>query len=143
MPAGASATPPAAPDERPDALQQRAPEAAAQPSAWATLNPELFPVAEELESAVEFWSTISTGYSNDVVLLHDDRHLHVIYAALDFSELQNSELSEIRKRRVRRDRIRKAKEKYRSILTSSAAGKVSKAYPNDQARIEELFDRVP
>ena len=114
----------------------------ARPATWNELDPKLFPVPEEIESAVDFWLTVYTKYDNHVVLLHDERHMHVIYAALDFSELDAKSMSEARKQRARRKHLREAREKYRSILKNLAAGKVSKTYAADQARVEKLFDSV-
>ena len=109
----------------------------------AELDPKRFPVPSVLLPNVAFWSKVYTEYDNHVVLLHDERHLGVIYAALDFSDLDASGLSENRKRKRRRDEIRKAREKYRHILSHLATGKTSKTYPNDQARVEALFAGVP
>lgn len=111
--------------------------------AWNELDAELFPVPEELDSAVDLWLTVYTKYDNHVVLLHDERHMHVIYAALDFSELDAKNMSSVRKQRARRKHLREAREKYRSILRDLAAGKVSKSYAADQARVEKLFEDVP
>ncbi len=109
----------------------------------AELNPQLFPVPSELIDNIDFWFKVYTEYDNHVVLLHDEWHLGVIYAALDFSELDASGVSDNRKRKRRRDEIRKAREKYRHILSHLASGKTSKTYPNDQARVEALFADVP
>ena len=127
------ATVPAAPGEdtsRPVALK-------------ADLDPRLFPVPSELIHNVEFWTKVYTEYDNNVVLLHDERHMNVIYAALDFTELNESSMSEANKRRRKRDEIRKAREKYKGILTDSAAGRTSRSYPGDQARVESMFAGVP
>lgn len=105
------------------------------------LDPRLFPVPENLEDAVDFWTRVYSQYPSTVVLLHDDRHLGVIYAAVDFSKLEASSLSEPRKRRIRRDEIDDARNKYRVILEHLADGEDS-GY-DEQARIEALFLQVP
>lgn len=113
-------------------------------SGWVDLDPLRFPVPAELQDNVAFWTKVYTGYDNHVVLLHDDLHMGIIYAALDFGELdQDPKLSSARKQRARRDRIRQARQKYRQILTDLAAGRTSSSWPNDHARVEALFDDVP
>lgn len=119
-----------------------APGAASSPSLRVGLDTRLFPVAPSLADGVDFWTKVYTEYDSNVVLLHDERHLHVVYAALDFTELKERRISEGRKRSLRRANIKKAREKYRHILSSLAAGKTSR-YPNDQARVEAMFDKVP
>ncbi len=108
-----------------------------------TPDPQLFPLPEKLRANVDFWTTVYSTYDNDRVLLHDERYLSVIYAVIDFHELAAGGLSEGRQRTVRRQQIRKAEEKYRSILRDLAAGRTSKSYPADQARVERLFAGVP
>ncbi|MEM1176787.1 MAG: LysM peptidoglycan-binding domain-containing protein [Acidobacteriota bacterium] len=148
--AQAPAVPPAAPADPSKAVTsadgvtqeaRQASGAATRPT--ETLDPELFPVAPELEAAVEFWLKIYTGYDNHVVLLHDERHLNVVYAALDFGDLYSTSISEARKQRARRKHLKEAREKYRSILNDLAAGRTSKAYTADQARVAKLFEDIP
>ncbi len=128
----------------PDTAEPPAPpqEGVGQHMLRAELSPKLFPVPSELVDNVEFWLKVYTEYDNDVVLLHDEWHLGVIYAALDFGELNGSGISDSRKRKRKREEIRKAREKYRHILSHLASGKTSKTYPNDQARVEALFAGV-
>ena len=129
----------------PDTAEPSSPPAdgVAQQMLRAELNPKLFPVPNELVDNVDFWLKVYTEYDNDVVLLHDEWHMGVIYAALDFGELNDSSISDSRKRKRKREEIRKAREKYRHILSHLASGKTSKTYPNDQARVEALFADVP
>lgn len=107
------------------------------------LDANRFPVPHELRPNVEFWLQVYTKYDDSVKLLHDDWHLGVIYAALDFHELELSGLSEGRKREIRRERIEQAKTKYATILSLLAQGKTSERWPEDQARVEAMFDSVP
>ncbi|MEM9555995.1 MAG: LysM peptidoglycan-binding domain-containing protein [Acidobacteriota bacterium] len=109
--------------------------------ALRTLDNHEFPVPPALRHNVAFWTIVYTRYESDTVLVHDDRHLQVIYAALDFSQLEESGVSERRKRTIRRDQIRKTKAKYSEILDALAAGTRS-AWPQDQERVAALFDSV-
>ncbi|MCG8458932.1 MAG: transglycosylase SLT domain-containing protein, partial [Holophagales bacterium] len=111
---------------------------------WRDLDPRRFPVPHQLQDNVAFWTKVYTEYDDHVVLLHDDRHLGVIYAALDFQKVDDDPgLSRSQQQQIRRERISRARSKYRSILQDLAAGRESKAFPNDQARIAALFDKVP
>ncbi len=112
-------------------------------SAAGALDPQLFPVAAKLEPNVEFWTRVYTEYDSHQVLLHDDLHMHVIYAVLDFTDLDASEASAGRKSLTKRQEINKARNKYRSLLQDLAAGRASKSHPRDQARIKQLFSTVP
>ena len=107
------------------------------------LDAKLFPVPEQLVDAVDFWTQVYTRYHNDQVLLHDELYLHVIYAVLDLSELEKNGVSEVRKEQIKRQQVRETTEKYRSILLSLAEGKASKVWPQDSARVEALFAKVP
>lgn len=137
-PASAAGDSSTAPQPRPPGQADARPQ-----SLKAQLNPQLFPVPPELRDNVTFWTKVYTEFDSNVRLLHDDLHLGVIYAALDFTQLNDSNLSMGQKQRRRKDEIRKAKEKYQSILSSLAAGRVSKTYPADQARVESMFVGVP
>ena len=108
-----------------------------------TLDPRLFPVPPELAANVDFWTQVYSKYDNNFVLLHDELHLDVIYAALDFTQVNESDLSAARKRSLKQQEIRKAKAKYQSILADLAAGRTSKHYPADQPRVEQMFDHIP
>jgi membrane-bound lytic murein transglycosylase D len=119
--------------------------AGAQPDAeepvLRTLDPQLFPLPETLRPNVDFWTLVYTAYSSDHVLLHDELHLSVVYAVLDFSLLQD--LPESRRQARRRQEIRQAEAKYRSILQDLAAGRVSQDHPEDQERVARLFESIP
>lgn len=111
--------------------------------ALVELNPQLFPVPPELVDAVDFWTQVYTRYHNNQVLLHDELHLHVIYAVLDLSELEKNGVADVRKEQIKRQQIRETTDKYRSILLQLATGKHSKVWPQDSARVEALFAKVP
>lgn len=103
------------------------------------LDPERFPVADELKPHVAFWVDVFSRYTSRQVLLHDEWEPDRVYAVLDFSALEASEISDVAKARRRRDAARKATEKYRSILQDLAAGRDS-AYADDARRVAGLFD---
>lgn len=123
------------------ARAEESPPPKTRPAERPALDPRLFPVPESLEDAVDFWTRVYSRYPSSVVLLHDDLHLGVIYAAVDFSKLEETSFSEARKRRIRRDEIDDVRDKYRVILEHLAEGEDS-GY-DEQARVEALFLKVP
>ncbi len=112
------------------------------PNRAAALDSRLFPVPDELEPNVHFWTDVYTTYDSHQVLLHDDLHLEIVYAVLDFTELDASGVSAGRRALVRRQEIRQAKSKYRALLENLAAGKTSKSHPEDQARVAKLLAAI-
>ena len=107
------------------------------------LDDALFPVPSSLQPNVDFWTKVYSSYDNTTVLLHDERHMQVIYAAIDLSELmERDDLSEAQKYKQRRTEIRKVESKYKGILQDLAAGRISKDYPGEQKRVEALFRNV-
>lgn len=108
----------------------------------SALDGTLFPVPENLEDAVDFWFKVYSKYPSTVKLLHDERHLGVIYAALDFSNLEDSMLPDRRKQEIHREHVQKTKLKYESILDHLAHGTQSN-YKEEQTRVERLFAGVP
>lgn len=106
------------------------------------VDPDLFPLPAELEDAVDFWFKVYTQYPSTTKLLHDELHLGVIYAALDFSKLEASMVSDRRKREIRREHIQTTRLKYQSILDHLAKGTES-SHVVEQRRVEAMFRSVP
>ena len=67
-----------------------------------------FPLPASLEPAVEFWKLVFAGHSSDEVILHDDRHLDVIYGTVDALDLRASGASDVKVELTRRKRAEKA-----------------------------------
>lgn len=118
-------------------------QAATSTKPWQRLDAKLFPVPDELRPNVAFWTRVYAEYDNTTVLLHDERHLQVIYAAIDLSELLDSPLPASQKAHRRRQEIRKVEAKYQSILEDLAAGRASKSHVEEHARVEAMFATVP
>ncbi len=75
---------------------------------------ELFPLPEELEPDVAFWTSIFADYDSDEGVLHDNRNLSVIYERIDIP----AKTSRSRERRV----VGQRREHYRRILQNLAQG---------------------
>lgn len=76
---------------------------------------ETFPQPAELQPDVDFWVDIFTVYSNDEGVLHDNRHLGVVYDKLAIAEKTS--------RRERQRRVEKRRKELQAVLRSLASGK--------------------
>jgi membrane-bound lytic murein transglycosylase D len=80
-----------------------------------TLADETFPLPAELQPDVDFWVDVFTLYSNDEGVLHDNRHLGVVYERLAIPEKTS--------RRERQRRVEKHRKVLQAVLRSLASGK--------------------
>ena len=76
---------------------------------------ETFPQPPELQVDVDFWISIFTRYNSEQGVLHDNRHLGVIYERIDMS----SGLA----RRERQRRVENRRKQLQAVLRSLASGK--------------------
>jgi len=76
---------------------------------------ETFPQPPELQADVDFWVAIFTRYTTNQGVLHDNRHLGVVYERIDFPEGLG--------RRERLKRVETHRERLQAVLKSLAAGK--------------------
>ncbi len=74
-----------------------------------------FPQPPELQPDVDFWTSIFTRYDSSEGVLHDNRHLGVVYERMDMP----SKLS----RRERQRRVGVRRKQLQTVLRSLAAGK--------------------
>ncbi len=102
-----------------------------------------FTVPKGLRKNVNFWKIVYSKYTSDQVIIHDKKHLNVIYAVLDFSDIKNSRFSYRKQRRIRRDKVAKAKHKYRRILNKLAKYNVkTDKLTAEEKRIYDLFSTI-
>ncbi len=99
---------------------------------YAAQADEVFPEPPALRSAVAFWQRIYTEVDTDGGLLHDDRHLGVVYETIRF----NSE-----SRRARRQLIDKRKAHWREVLQRLADGG-SPRNARERAVVESLASEL-
>lgn len=82
-------------------------------------NPEsdetIFPEPPELQPDVDFWISIFTRFDSDEGVLHDNRHLDIVYERMDMP----SKLS----RREQQRRVGVRRKQLQTVLRSLAAGK--------------------
>jgi membrane-bound lytic murein transglycosylase D len=101
-------------------------------SADADAFSDTFPVYDSIRPNVSFWKKIYTEYSTTQGVIHDKRKLGIIYEVIDLKD-RNRHGS----RKINRNRIKKAKKKYKLILTKLAQGKTPLG-PEEQ-RVAGLF----
>jgi len=75
---------------------------------------ETFPQPPELQPDVNFWLSIFTQYSTDEGVLHDNRHLAVVYDRLDMPEALS--------RRERNRRVNARRKELQGVLRKLATG---------------------
>ena len=91
---------------------------------------DLFPQPPELQPDVDFWVSIFTEYSTDEGVLHDNRHLGVVYDRLSMP----AKLS----RRERNRRVDKRRKQLQGVLRTLASGKRDKLSA-EEARVLALW----
>ena len=106
------------------------------------IDPDLFPVPESLEPAVEFWKKVFVTYTSDQVVLHDERHLDVIYSVVDMSDLRTLGSSELQIDRARIKRVRAEISRVSRALRDLAAGRPVMNLPADLRSIPMQMEHV-
>ena len=91
---------------------------------------DLFPQPPELQPDVDFWVSIFTEYSTDEGVLHDNRHLGVVYDRLSMP----AKLS----RKERNRRVDKRRKQLQGVLRTLASGKRDKLSA-EEARVLALW----
>ncbi len=99
-----------------------------------TRSSQLFPRPAELEPDVQFWLKIYSEVETNGGLVHDSRHLEIIYEVIEFPESAS--------RRTREKLIERTKDRYRDALRSLGRGKRS-GLNREQARILALWGGSP
>lgn len=84
-------------------------------TAFAQTTDENFPLPPALRADVDFWISIFTRYDSDAGVLHDNRHLGVVYGTV----LMPANLS----RRERQRRVGVRRKQLQAVLRSLAGGK--------------------
>ena len=105
------------------------------------IDPDLFPVPESLEPAVEFWKKVFVTYTSDQVVLHE-RHLDVIYSVVDMSDLRTLGSSELQIDRARIKRVRAEISRVSRALRDLAAGRPVMNLPADLRSIPMQMEHV-
>ena len=89
-----------------------------------------FPRPAELEPDIRFWAYIFTAVDTRHGVIHDDRHLDVVYEIMPVPQGLS--------RRAREKRIKRVKARYKQILLRLAKGKRNNLRPEEQ-RVLDLW----
>lgn len=102
-------------------------------------QPTPFPFPEGLKTQVEFWKKIFTEYSSRQAIIHDRRHVNIIYDVIDLSD------REIYSSRARNKRLRSAVTKYKRMLLRLRAVDPEKAgsLSDEEQRVFRMVREAP
>ena len=127
-------------------LASPSPVLAAQPINGSTidpstvLDPEEFPIPEDLRPAIAFWHKIFADYSSDQELLHDEVEMGVIYEVVDFSDLRQAGLSEGKIAIERKRRMQAETKRIADALRDLQAGR---EIPHELAHVRDVWSSHP
>ena len=116
--------------------------AAAEERYHPAIDPDLFPLPANLEAAVEFWKDVFATYSSDQVILHDERHLDVVYSVVDMGDLRATASSELQIDRERIRRVRAEMSRIAKALRDLAAGRPATDLPPDLRSIPSRMENI-
>ena len=66
---------------------------------------DMFPVPSSIRAAVDFWKSIYSEHTSYEAVIHDKRHLNVVYDVLDFASLKQQGLSHKDIQEFKNDRV--------------------------------------
>lgn len=92
---------------------------------------DLFPRPPELEPDVRFWERIYSGVTTQGGLIHDDRHLSVVYEQIDFAPATDP--------KARSEAVEGTRAKYQRILRELADATDREDLSSEQRRVLELW----
>ncbi len=94
------------------------------------------PLPGSLVPAVEFWKLVFAEYTSDQVILHDDRHLDVIYGTVDVRDMRAAGASDVAIEVRRRKLVRQEMEALRLALRGDR-----RASAEHKAKVEQAWLR--
>ncbi len=102
-------------------------------------NPTLFHYPEGLRPQVEFWKKIFAEYTSGQVIIHDRRHVGIVYSVIDLTHRQRYS------GKARRKAIRTALKKYRRILRKLKGVKPANlsALSEEEKSIYHMIKAIP
>ncbi len=112
---------------------------AAAQSYHAALDTTHFPVPATLEPAVEFWTAIFSRYPSTQTVIHDNRHLDVVFGVVDVADLARAGASQAALERAMETRVEREIETYQRILRRLAGDARADATPEELARVRALY----
>jgi soluble lytic murein transglycosylase-like protein len=108
-------------------------------SPMATLDPA-FPVPGQLRTRVDFWKFIYSQAGLYDIMVHDTRHMDVIYEVVQMPSRPVEWKSYLKARKAT---VRRAREKYRAILARLAAATPGSRLSAEEERVQALLASLP
>lgn len=103
---------------------------------------DLFKIPDEIIAEVDFWKDIYTKYDKTKVVLHDRKHMDIIYGVIDISDIENSSrMADEEKREAKKERVQTAEERLRGVLVGME-GKDPSSYDKEETEIAKLFKNI-
>jgi membrane-bound lytic murein transglycosylase D len=103
-----------------------------------------FATPRGLEKQVEFWLSIYTKYSTLQGVIHDTENLDLIYAVLDFNEIQNrTDINKYRKEHLKEKLVDDEKKRISQLLTKMSRQKQFKPASSEEQRVFDLVKNHP
>jgi len=103
------------------------------------LDPAHFPVPSSLVPNVTFWRSIFSEYASTQTVIHDDRHLDVVFSVVDVGDLVRSGASAIAIENAMRTRVRSEFTKYERVLRALGGDRSADADPAEVERVRRLY----
>lgn len=105
-------------------------------------TPESFEVTPDLEPIVDFWKKIYAHYDTHQVVFHDMEHLEIQYGVLDFTSIDEKEISAGEKSAIRQQAIGREMERIRQRLDELREWKAGQPLSKEAKRIARLFQNI-
>jgi membrane-bound lytic murein transglycosylase D len=109
----------------------------------SALDPKLFPVADSLRPAVDFWHAIWSEHTSREAVIHDNRYLDVVYSVVDANDLYDVGLGDIQVARQRQKRVDDEMDRVKEVLRLLAGMRSGEVNEGDVARIRYTLRNVP
>ena len=107
------------------------------------LDPKLFPVADSLRPAVDFWHAIFSKHTSREAVIHDNLHLGVVYSVVDANDLYDVGLNDIQVAKQRQKRVDDEIDRVKDVLRELAGMRGPKVDEGDIARVRYALRDVP
>lgn len=106
-------------------------------------SPDTFSVPDDLKDRVQFWVDIYTKYTTSQGILHDSKHLDLVYETIDFTSIDKDEtLTLVEKNRAKR-KLEKERKKYLSDLFAKFRNlKSPEELDENERKLWEKFEKI-
>ncbi|HVS12792.1 MAG TPA: LysM peptidoglycan-binding domain-containing protein [Thermoanaerobaculia bacterium] len=107
------------------------------------LDPKLFPLPVSLRPAVDFWHAIWSKHTTREAVIHDNRHLDVVYSVVDANDLYGVELNDIQIAKQRQKRVDDEIDRVKDVLRHLAGLRGPEVSETHVAQVRYALRNVP